>query len=481
MAFGMGACGSTPGNETAPPTPTVEASSGPPSETSPPVAETGTPEGPNSPNVLAKAEATSPPTVNEVISVGAETFRVVEPVEYNTWGTVAGARAQVDSITSRVPDEANIQVVQSGDQWAVVVTTGEGYYLPADKDGNLITAPYFRPDWLSSDVSQYIFISDGLGDDVSRGAVQVNSHWRPVAIKDGKIVAVVDVKSDGTHEIRDNNGAVVPTEDPLAGAPEGTTDKINGKWIKVVVAENGETFEYTWNEDLQGFYRSVMKDREGIPVIDWPPDSDPGYANDIGHVRVYVSDKVPGAQSFGLLTHKGKTVDQWNQVDLTSRAVVVIFNRINGRNPSGKEAGALHRELQRGEHGIDFYIDEESSMQRWNISPNNGGKVFIAEWDSMDPATNPGVSEITNNPYGGQLRAQLIGVDKEGDLVGQIAINKDMGDLTEDEIQEIYLFFVANVLDRQDQSTVGYNNTLGNLVSFATRNATSWVEAVPSQ
>jgi len=254
-----------------------------------------------------------------------------------------------------------------------------------------------------------------------------------------------------------------PTVDPLAGAPERTTGtNAAGEWVH----QEGESV-YTWNSELEGFYNELG----GGHLIDWVDTTDAGL------ITAYISDQVQGRERVSAIQHTQKTQANINDVDLTAYVDPTIFERMYGHKPSNAEINKFDPRVE-GTIKVNFYIDSPDNMQTMQISPTKGSEVYITSWDDMDPATHPGVSEIMNDPYGLQYRAKLLGINSQGQLVGQIGLKGDISNLTPEQTQEVMLFFVSNVINRENQSTLNYNDHLGTMVSFALRNENPWFEIV---
>lgn len=261
--------------------------------------------------------------------------------------------------------------------------------------------------------------------------------------------------------------APTETPNPLVNAPPGTTRAENGKYYMDKVIEGNEVvvFEYTKilgqsGETLYEGWTMQKTVGEGIPLIDWTNTLE-GYERDIGFVNLFVSPEAMGSFDVPSFSHTNKTVANANDSDLTSRVIVSIFNRTNaGRNPNNSESWQQDLKLQKGEVPISFTTTDTAIAETWNISPDNGASVFLVSWDSLE-----GSEEFFL--HGVSCRSKVLGVDKDGNLVGVIAVNAELNTLTEDQWWRVILFHAASVIDHADQSQQGGNETLESWIAFA--------------
>lgn len=169
------------------------------------------PAGPTDAGVLEQAAQNLPPSPEQVFALGAGQTRVAETSEYSQWGDVGtDITSQTARVTSIAGAGTSTNVVVSGGQWAVVASGDGMCKVPADSAGSVVAVPYFRPDWATSDVTRFIPV-DMVPEGGYCTAVQINSHWRMVGVKDGVIYSMLDVRPDGTYEVVRN---------PLVESPE---------------------------------------------------------------------------------------------------------------------------------------------------------------------------------------------------------------------------------------------------------------------
>lgn len=270
--------------------------------------------------------------------------------------------------------------------------------------------------------------------------------------------------------------ALTPTETPDPNMPPGATGfDEKGQYIK-------ETAEgtFTWTEKTDAITGEIVfsewtrpiTDEEGIPVVDFVYDD----IKDIGSIHVYVSDKVIESANLPLFVHTNKTPEQGNDNDLTSRAIVTIFERVNSRSPSGPEMHDFLTKMLNGDISIDFFTVDPSQTYSVKFNPDFRPQVFVTDWDSLE-----GEPDITNNPIGISLRSKILGVDEDGNLMGVIATNVPLDTLTEEQWVEIILFHTASVIDRPDQTEQFFNSTLaGWLAGADNKNPNTWIEQVPN-
>ncbi len=271
-------------------------------------------------------------------------------------------------------------------------------------------------------------------------------------------------------------------EDP--NMPEGATGKdAKGNYIKTVTDENGKTTEYAWTslKDAKGEVLfegwTILKTPGGIPLIDWPPNDHPAYKkDDIGIVNLYVAATVPGNENLPSFFHtRKKDLAQFADSDLTARMRVALFNRThNGKNPNATEMGDFDLQMQTG-IPIDFYIDNPENVLIWNINPDHGTNVFLTDWDSLEGAPEFFLRGVL-------CRSKILGVDKDGNLIGVIAANVPLDTLIESQWWRIILFHAASVIDHPDQTIQEGNETLESWIAFAdNKTPDTWIVQVPNK
>lgn len=277
-----------------------------------------------------------------------------------------------------------------------------------------------------------------------------------------------------------------PPVDP--NTPEGATGKDSQGYYKDVIDGN-KTERYRdivlYNSSGEIVYRGWLSLRtapEGFPTLDYPNDTGmEGYERDLAHIRVLVSAQADGALRLASLVHNDKTMDQVNDLDLTSEVVVEIFKRMNGRNPQESELWDFDKAIQNSELPINFTTADGQS-HAWHVSPDHGSVVIVSDWDSMDPSDGSGVSEF-DDPYDTtgktKVRARALGLDEEGNIVGEIAVNVPLDTLTDEQLWELILFHMANVINHEDQGEQYFNNTLSSFIAaMINQDGIPWVDRV---
>lgn len=101
----------------------------------------------------------------------------------------------VDNAINLVDKQALLSPVENGKlgdkaQWAIAGITNKGFVIPVDKDGTIMD----RPDWATSNVAEYVELTDGYGPEYYRYWEEYNGHWVPV-VRDanGRLVAFYDI------------------------------------------------------------------------------------------------------------------------------------------------------------------------------------------------------------------------------------------------------------------------------------------------
>lgn len=133
----------------------------------------------------------------------------------------------VDNATHLVDKQALLFLVENGKlgdkaQWAIAGITNKGFVIPVDKDGTVMD----RPDWATSNVAEYVELTDGYGPEYQRFWEEYNGHWVPV-VRDanGKLVAFYDInKGEFMRNIMTPEPSATPAE-LVIGCREGQQAK----------------------------------------------------------------------------------------------------------------------------------------------------------------------------------------------------------------------------------------------------------------
>lgn len=272
--------------------------------------------------------------------------------------------------------------------------------------------------------------------------------------------------------------ADAPTETPDPNMPPDATgfDEQTGNYIKKVT-ENGKTNTFIWTEKTDALTGEIVfsewtreiTDKEGIPIFDSPFDSETNF----GIIHVHISDISSKGVNF-ILKHTNRTSENIGDSDLPSKAVVSFYNRMyGGVNPNGQQSKDFRDAMRAGFINIPFFIGDPNQSHEWNIS---GTHVFITDWDSLE-----GVSEFTD-PYGTTFRSKILGIDKDGNLMGVIATNVPLNTLNDEEWAIITLSHAAGVADDENQTEQFFSSTLASWLAFAdnkNKDSKTWIEQVP--
>lgn len=203
---------------------------------------------------------------------------------------------------------------------------------------------------------------------------------------------------------------IVPTENPLAGAPEGATGKnSNGEWTKQDSIEAGVTDVYKNVTDpkssevlAQGWYKDIIVNptyQGGIPLT---------FAPTAAAVHIWCEE--------GLQCPTIQHIDSPNYVDnvdnLFNRSLMsAIFHRIYGKNAT--DGSAFNTDLGNGKVSISFttahgdpYTYQIRPESRMNIyikkaelsNPNFSQKSYIQASISGDDQGNVNVVEYSYKP-----------------------------------------------------------------------------------
>jgi hypothetical protein len=218
-----------------------------------------------------------------------------------------------------------------------------------------------------------------------------------------------------------------PTEDPLAGAPEGTTGKnSNGEWTRTVEIE-GKKLEQVYtvikNKNSEVMYAEWVRVKtpgDGVPI--WE-SSDPKYNGPaIGYVQLVCSDTYDGCTNVPKFAHIPLTSEDGTLLTLEKTTGAMLYSRThNGQSPIGQDIGGFTNSFTNG-LDINFYIGDPENIYTWHLAPKQNTSVveILTTWD--DPIFEGG-TDIQIDSYF-TFRSKILGVDEQGRLVGVVALNK---------------------------------------------------------
>jgi hypothetical protein len=257
-----------------------------------------------------------------------------------------------------------------------------------------------------------------------------------------------------------NEKPVTPTftSDPLAGSPEGTTgkDEEAGEWIKIV-KENGNTFEFRWNEEQKMWTRALIENRYLWDAPDY---------NAIP-LRIYVAEGVPGADDIVKLIYNDVTSFE-DQSPVTKSISDPLKKRLN------MDFDQVYSKLQE-KAGIKYDLiiqgdTEEGQSIEATFGPESGFNITIVSPEDLEPLVESKQAFKINGERGSMFIV-VDGVDEVGNVNCRIASSIPLDELKDHAIggadyELRYLFFVhvANILGNVDQRNV-HNLTLASILA----------------
>lgn len=167
-----------------------------------------------------------------------------------------------------------------------------------------------------------------------------------------------------------------------------------------------------------------------------------------------------------------------NDQDLTARTGVTFFKRVYGKGaPTGTEMWQFDLVLQKGVV-IDYFIGDSSNSESITLDPDFRTMVLVTDWGSL-----AGASEFST-PYG-LVRAETLGVDNNGILLGKIAMENPVDTFTKEQWWLVTLLHASNLIDTQDQTYLSFNETLNSWLAFADNKSPEtdeyWIMLVPNK
>jgi hypothetical protein len=281
--------------------------------------------------------------------------------------------------------------------------------------------------------------------------------------------------------------AVAPTatatRDPNMPA-DATGQNSEGRYSKEVT-EDGSSVDYEWVPELKGWFKSLMFDGKGIPLLDYKDNSLGWHSNDLIPLYVYMAEEMPDTQKGFFLQHQNLSPD----LEGATFSDLLSTDLARWHYATGNASSITQEQWQDYSAGLQ---DDDSSTvslvfttsageSAWSPGPRIGYKVYLLGWDNAAPSDENGFSEW-NHPDGRLFRSKVY-IDPAGNLVSVIASQTSIDTFSDKELREMFLFRLASLAFTRDQSWQGYVSGMGIYFSWAgeEKNPVPYIEIVPMQ
>jgi hypothetical protein len=276
----------------------------------------------------------------------------------------------------------------------------------------------------------------------------------------------------------------VPPVTPTEVEPkEGDTKKVieNEKEVTYVYkeiksADNKEVL-YT------GWFRSLTP--VALPLWDWDTyvrDDSGGwkFGKDVGPIQIFIEEGASGTNPINSLEHTQTPEGTVNNGDYMGRLFALMTKRITGSYPDGLSNDQLDQfylDLQDGKPDTAAITFSASGKEyTWSPGPNEGSVIYILNWDAATPAGGNGFGEWVDNTNTDRFRSAFWGTDASGNIIGAIASQKPLNELTDKQIRAMVLFHTISILDGQDMTIRGYSAVLNDYADTSGQDTPPYIQ-----
>jgi len=286
-------------------------------------------------------------------------------------------------------------------------------------------------------------------------------------------VGTPSITSPTTVAITPTAPVETPTTEasPTPAAPkEGDTMVENGYTYTYTVIRSPDTKETLYT----GWFRKMTL--TALPLWDWStyvPDGSGGWkvGQDVGPIQVLVEKGVPGADTIRSLEHTQYPDGQPNNNEYMETLYPLISKRFLGKwldAASNEEWRQLQVDLQDGKPDtamITFTVNGKE--YQWSPGPNVGSVVYVLNWDHAAPTKENGFVEWKDNTNTDRFRTAFWGIDDKGNILGAIASEKPLNELTYKQIRMMVLYDTIQILVGKDMTDVGYGAVLNDFADIS--------------
>ncbi|GEM_PF-1835671 len=240
------------------------------------------------------------------------------------------------------------------------------------------------------------------------------------------------------------------TEIPDPTMPLGEVGKdAEGTYVKM---ENGDIarkidYKNSKGEILYEGWAVEKTQKGGIPLLDI------GEHNLIP-TKLQVAANVEGGHEIASLTYIDNTEASSRPNSLHGVVSPDLRLRLNIDIYNQSQNNDFWSKLFAGSLSIPYTTSTGKSVEG-KLGPDTGFITIVVPYDSLDPATVHGVTEWLD-PYHesrSSFRSTVLGVDKDGNIVGLIASKKPFNELPDKLIRALVLFHPENVIREEAQTT----------------------------
>lgn len=201
----------------------------------------------------------------------------------------------------------------------------------------------------------------------------------------------------------------------------------------------------------EGWVR-VKTPGDGIPIQDYTPGA---LQNQMGIIHLVCSDKFAGCGAVPKFSHVDK-ISENEKGDVSGRVAAIIIDRLN--------ISKIYDYLLSHPNGFDFsfFLSDPEHKFTWTMRPGPDSSVveILTDWD--DPILKD-VPEIGIDSYF-SVRSKILGVDKDGRLIGVVALNNFPPAGAEYIWNAVIFLHSSMVLQQEDLSNVEDLSVLGDIM-----------------
>ncbi|MDP1715846.1 MAG: hypothetical protein Q8L41_13985 [Anaerolineales bacterium] len=258
---------------------------------------------------------------------------------------------------------------------------------------------------------------------------------------------------------------VVPTatEMPDPNMPLGEMGKdAEGKYVKMENGDIARKVEYknSAGEILYEGWAVEKTQKGGITLLGT------GGPYRAVPVKLMIASNVSGGEVFASLTSPDNPDSGFDS--LNSVVGTALRARKNISNSDLVGLNDYIDKLRKGELSLPFITSFGKSVEGF-LGPDTGFITIVVPYDSLDPATVNGVTEwLDAYPESrSSFRSTVLGVDKDGNIVGLIASKKPLNELPDNITRMLLLYHAANIINDEDQTHQEWSNNLSIYILYA--------------
>lgn len=249
-----------------------------------------------------------------------------------------------------------------------------------------------------------------------------------------------------------NTTIPTPTKDP--SIPEGYIKDVSGQYTRSITA-NGETLIFRWvvekNKEGQILFEGGVVEKtmgKGVGIGFYVKGAGSYEFDEYGRIRLFASENATGATSVPQYLHHEVTEGQFNEINIAGITSGQLWKRIY---PDVRYDNTVLPDFMYKVMAGDVPLPFETSsgtVENWFISPDNGAKVYIVNFDSI-----PADFEFTDaSPVKIKFRMEIKGINTDGQLVILIATDQPWDSLTRFQYMEAIFAGPAHVISMKESN-----------------------------